>query len=349
MKWRNLLSPFKVWQALRIEASAAWLIARHGTPNVILHFLGGLGDELLLTCLAHELKERSPTLRIWQISHAAELLYGNPDYAMVLGKEFWALRHSNLLEHWRVRLHYAQMVVPGRRDLPSDEHILAIMCRQAGLRGRVRLRPRCHLSEPERSAGRLASRQIAIQSVGQHTHETWMLNKTWFHERFQQVVDGVRRRWPDITVIQLGVPGDPPLENVLDLRGRTSLRQTAAIISQCECLVGTEGLLAHLARAVDCRSVVIFGGRTLPKETGYACNENLVSQLPCAPCGLWQDCDYDRQCMRMIQASNVIDAVDRALAKRDSPLELDEIDLGPQLDPLPRADVLRETTGGCSG
>jgi hypothetical protein len=327
MKWRNLLSPSKVRQALQIECSAAALIARHGTPSAILHFLGGLGDELLLTCPAREMKKRQPALRIWQISHAAELLRGNLDYAIILGPEFWALRHSNLLEHWRVRLQYAEVLIPGRQDVPPAEHILAILCRQAGLRGRVQLRPWCHLGDSEREAGRLAPRQIGIHSVGDRTHETWMLNKTWFHERFQQVVDEMRRRWPGITLVQLGVVGDPPLKNVVDLRGRTSLRQTAAIISQCESFIGTEGLLVHVARAVNCRSVVIFGGRTLPRQTGYACNENLASQLPCAPCGLWQDCDYDRQCMRMIQVSDVLGAVERALAKHGIPLEVEELDL----------------------
>jgi hypothetical protein len=81
---------------------------------------------------------------------------------------------------------------------------------------------------------------------------------------------------------------------------------------------------------VDCRGVIIFGGRELPHQSGYTCNENLASPLPCAPCGLWQDCDYDRECMRMIQAPQVLEALERALAKRGTPLEVDEVDLDQQ-------------------
>jgi hypothetical protein len=331
IQWRNLLSPSKVRQALGIELASTKLLVRHGTPNVILRFYGGLGDELCLTCLAHEIKKRSPASRIWQISGVADLLRGNPDYTLCLGPEYLPLWHSNLLKRWRVWPQYQidYETVPRFRSILPSENYLKVMCRQIGLQGRVQLRPWCHLSEAERHSGRLATRQITIHSVGKQTYKLWMLNKSWFHERFQQVVDGVRRRWPDITVIQLGIRGDPPLENVLDLRGQTSLRRTAAILDQSECFIGGTGFLSHLARAVDCRSVIIFGGRELASQAGYVCNENLQSLLPCAPCGLWNDCDYDRQCMRMIESCHVLEAVDRVLAKRGIPLEVDETDVMP--------------------
>ena len=54
----------------------------------------------------------------------------------------------------------------------------------------------------------------------------------------------------------------------------------------------------HLARAVDCRSVIIYGGREHPSQSGYSANENLYWSGACAPCWLRNDCNYGRICMQ---------------------------------------------------
>ena len=323
LHWRKLADPAAVRLAWQIETEAARWILRCGPPDVILHILGGLGDELLLSCVAHELRKRTPTLRIWQISPAAELLDGNPDYTLVLDKTHWALRHSNLLKRWRLPLRYTEMPVGSRVETPPREHILAVLCRKAGITGIVELRPWCRAT----GNGRLAPRQIAIQSVGENTHETWMANKRWYHDRFQAVVDAIRQRWPDTLVVQLGVAGDLPLAGARDLRGKTALRETAAILSRSLCFIGTSGLLVHLARAVECRSVVIYGGREHAWQSGYSCNENLETHLPCAPCWLWHDCDIDRECMKRITPDQVVAAVERTLARVNEPLTVDTVEL----------------------
>lgn len=322
LNWRKLAAPAAVRLACQIETEAARWVLRRGKPDVILHFLGGLGDELLLTCVAHELRKRTPSLRIWQISHAAELLDGNPDYTLVLDQSHWALRHSNLLKRWRLPLRYTEMPGEGR-ETPPAEHILAVLCRKAGITGPVELRPWCRAT----GDGQLAPRQIAVQSVGEKTHETWMINKSWYHDRFQAAVDIIRQRWPDTLVVQLGVAGDPPLAGARDLRSKTTLRETAAILGKSLCFIGTSGLLVHLARAVECRSVVIYGGREHARQSGYSCNENLESFPPCAPCWLWNECDRDRECMKRITADQVAAAVDRALARAGEPLTVDQVNL----------------------
>jgi len=120
-----------------------------------------------------------------------------------------------------------------------------------------------------------------------------------------------------------------PLAGARDLRGNTTLREAAAILNRSLCFIGTSGLLVHLARAVECRSVVIYGGREHAWQSGYTCNENLESHLPCAPCWLWQDCDRDRECMKQITSDQVVAAVDRALARGGEPLAVDTAELAP--------------------
>ena len=332
MKWRNLLSPAKIAQAARIESCAAWML-RHGWPDVILEFLGGLGDELLLTCVAHEIRARNPAAAVWQISPAAELLYGNPDYSLILDQRYWDLRHSNLLRLWRKRLHYSKMQIAGAYEIPPREHILAVLCRAAGLQGLIQLRPWCFLECNDVPTSNHFTPQICVQSMGEVTHASWMKNKVWFHDRMQCVIDEFIARHPELRVLQIGVEKDPLLNGTVDLRGITTLRQTASKLKQSYCFLGTSGFLAHLARAVDCRSVVIYGGREHAWQSGYSCNENLETRMACAPCWLWHDCDFDRQCMRDVTVEDVLNALDRAIARHGWPLEVDEIVLeqtGPQ-------------------
>jgi ADP-heptose:LPS heptosyltransferase len=151
-----------------------------------------------------------------------------------------------------------------------------------------------------------------------------MNNKEWYPERFQEVVDQLLG---EVSFVQLGSKSDPPIKGALDLRGKTSFRESAAILAASRVFIGIEGFPMHLARAVDCRSVIIYGGREDPQILGYACNENLVGAMPCAPCWQRNRCDYDRECMRMIDAEQVVAAVQKQLARYGSPIERQVIDL----------------------
>jgi len=155
-----------------------------------------------------------------------------------------------------------------------------------------------------------------------------MLNKEWLPERFQKVVKALCR---DFEFVQLGAVTDPPLEGAVDMRGKTTIREAAAILASCRLFVGLVGLVMHLARAVDCRSVIVYGGRELPSQTGYPCNENLSTQPPCSPCWRWNSCDFDRRCLSAITSDDVVDAIYRACDRLHDPLKTDMIDVEPVL------------------
>jgi hypothetical protein len=131
----------------------------------------------------------------------------------------------------------------------------------------------------------------------------------------------------DYTVLQVGSATDPLLPGVRDLRGRTSLRETAALLSQAQLFIGLEGFLMHLARAVDCRSVIVYGGHAHPGKLGYSSNYNLFTPLPCAPCNQRSVCAHNRQCMRAITPEEVLLGVERQLAHLGTPLTDDVVTL----------------------
>ena len=295
---------------------------RLGFPQHYFHGTGGIGDDLMSTTVFHELKKRGGG-RIAVTTRHPGLFQNNPDVDKIL----W---HPHpRLNRWLceglpfVRLGYAEYDPVCDRDAHPEEHILVSICRLAGVTGRIGLRPYFFLSPAELAAGRLTANQIVIQTSGLSAAHA-MRNKEWYPQRFQEVCAGLTR---EFTVIQLGSELDPKLDGVMDLRGKTSLRQSAAILANARVFVGLVGFLMHLARAVDCRSVIVYGGRETPLQTGYTANQNLPSPVECSPCWLRNTCAYDRKCMDMITVPQVIAAARDQIARYGTLLEVQTMQL----------------------
>jgi len=286
--------------------------ARLGSPRRVYHGGGGIGDDLLCTTVFRELKKRGEP-RIVVRSGYRSLFQNNPDVDVVIRKKIpviapLAIHGLNLLQ-----LTYY---------VPLTEHVLASMCRTAGVSGEVALRPYFFLRPDEVTAGRLFERQIVIQSAGLGSTRP-MKNKEWYPERFQEVANRLQGK---ASLIQLGSLLDPPLKGVLDLRGN-SFRETAAILSNSLVFIGLEGFFMHLARAVECRSVIVYGGRVKPLLLGYIANKNLVGATPCSPCWEENKCDYDRECMKIISVEAVVNAAIEQIERHGSVLETEMANL----------------------
>ncbi|KAB8144397.1 glycosyltransferase family 9 protein [Chloroflexia bacterium SDU3-3] len=309
------------WRRAQIAAGSLGLfartVARSGPPRVVLSFVGGVGDQLMCTAVLRELRRRGGR-GLWMLTGAPELFAGSDDVDAVLPANFQLARLARAVGARVVEPRYATYVPEEDRDDIPPGHFIATMCRQAGLAGEVALRPYLRLAEAERAAGRLAPGQIVMQSSGLAGRYP-MANKEWLPERMQAVAAALAQRHP---LVQVGMPSDTPLPGAIDMRGKTSARQMAALLSQARLFIGIAGFPMHLARAVECRSVVVVGGRENPAQGGYGCNENLFSPEPCAPCWKKNDCPYDRRCMRAIEVGHVLAAVDRALARAGEPLEV---------------------------
>jgi len=92
--------------------------------------------------------------------------------------------------------------------------------------------------------------------------------KWWDTGRYQEVVDHFRSK---IQFVQVGEDGHhhPAVDGVLDLRGKTDLRQLVRLVYHCQGILTPVSLLMHLAAAVETKPsmpknrpcVVIAGGR----------------------------------------------------------------------------------------
>jgi heptosyltransferase-2 len=110
--------------------------------------------------------------------------------------------------------------------------------------------------------------------------------------------------------IESAIPSPPSA--VLDLAGKTSLRELMALLKICRVLLSNDTGPMHIAAALGTPVVVPFGS-TSPELTGPGLPDDprhrlLVSDAPCSPCFL-RECPIDFRCMNGISVERVVEAV----------------------------------------
>lgn len=84
-------------------------------------------------------------------------------------------------------------------------------------------------------------------------HNTSIRQKSY--QKFNELI-----KYLNIPTVQIGGRGDLPIENIsLDIRGKTTFRQTAYILKNAKFLLGIDSFPAHCASAVGIPSIILFG------------------------------------------------------------------------------------------
>ncbi|MDA8388037.1 MAG: lipopolysaccharide heptosyltransferase II [Nitrospiraceae bacterium] len=100
------------------------------------------------------------------------------------------------------------------------------------------------------------------------------------------VIFGSAKEAPAAEEIAEGLPG------AVSMAGRTTLRELAAYISECDALVTNDSGPMHVGYAVGAPLVALFGS-TSPALTGPPAGSAVIKkELPCSPC-------FKRQCARL--------------------------------------------------
>jgi len=300
------------WFRLAAQAPrVGWRLARWGVPRRALLFGPlSLGDDLLCTAVLREARRRGQPFAMF--TGRPELFAGNPDPARLLPIDDYHIATLRRFGAGIVQPYYVDAnPLEEQRDRLPKRHIIAEMCARAGLHGKISLRPHLRLTEAERADGRLFPRQIAIQSTGLGAAIPYDA-KEWGPAHFAEVA---RQLSPQSKLVQVGTASDPALPVDHDLRGRTTLREAAAILANSDVFIGLEGFLTHLARAVDCPAVVVMGGRAPAEIFGYSANRNLTAFPECAPCARRTGCPNNMKCMSAISPETVATAARDILAK----------------------------------
>lgn len=118
--------------------------------------------------------------------------------------------------------------------------------------------------------------------------------KQWPIERYREVIRRVTAEYPDSHIVLFGSSIEETMiqEMARGLRGRislaagkTSVKQVAALIEQCDLLVCNDSGLMHTAVAVGTPVVAIYGPTDI-RRTAPLGQHNVVirHELPCSPC-----------------------------------------------------------------
>jgi ADP-heptose:LPS heptosyltransferase len=108
-------------------------------------------------------------------------------------------------------------------------------------------------------------------------------------------------------------------EGGLNLAGRTSLQETAAILKKCALLVSGDSGVLHIAVGLGTSTVSLFGPGIAAKwaprgDAHHVINKNMACS-PCTKFGTTPKCPIDVKCMKDISVDEVFGAV-MALVKK---------------------------------
>ncbi len=97
----------------------------------------------------------------------------------------------------------------------------------------------------------------------------------------------------------------------IDLMGRTSLPELAAVLRKLDLLVTNDTGTMHLAAGSGTPIASVFLATAQPWDTGPAAEKCICFEpdLPCHPCSFGVECDRKNECREKISAKAVFDAV----------------------------------------
>lgn len=148
--------------------------------------------------------------------------------------------------------------------------------------------------------------------------------KLWEEDKFSELASMLQENL-SCRIIFTGSKHDVPVidgiinkidskDGIINLAGKTSLKELAYLYSRCSVLICTDTGPMHIAAAMGCRVVALFGP-TSPLRTGpYGRGHKVIrSDMDCSPC-LKKECD-NTACMKNITVAAVFDAVKSSLSR----------------------------------
>jgi hypothetical protein len=284
----------------------------YGKPGFIVYWGKALGDNLLLTSPLKYKYDRTKKKQ-WVLSYYPELFRYNKKVICLKNNDRGEERIIRILKFSFNQPNYSRFIDEDTQESP-DNHIIRIMARELCIKeyNSVPLEIDYKLHPKELSKFDKKPR-IAIQS-NSNGAKLFIANKQWYPERFQEVVNYLS---PFFEIVQVGSTDDFYLEGCVDYRGKTTIRESIAIIASSRLFIGLVGFYMHAAKAVGTKSLIIYGGREHPDQSGYSDNINIYTATDCSPCWKWSKCDFMRKCMQEITFDTVKDQLDLIIKNRE--------------------------------
>lgn len=191
--------------------------------------------------------------------------------------------------------------------------------------------PELFVLEQEREAALELLTQLRVPKggkiIGINPGAAYGSAKCWLPDRFRSLITKLIQD-PLVTILCFGDRAGASVVHeicqgfspqVIDLAGKTNLRELMALIEQCTVLVTNDSGPMHIAAALQTPLVALFGS-TNPIATGpYEQGDIIYKHVSCSPC-YKRTCPIDFKCMKEISVEDVYQTVIRRLSSSDRPL-----------------------------
>jgi GT2 family glycosyltransferase len=234
-------------EAVMLKKWAHWNRVRRFDHPIIVKRQYAVGDVLLTTPIIRALHEKYPLCEIWVQTDYPDIFKGNPCVAH-------AVKHDIMVQGAVPRdamvidLNMAYERTPGR-------HVVYSYAEVAGL-DPMDLPAACRLEFYY--SGTAANRGLAGRWLAMHIGPTSWPGKNWPNDRWNSVAQHFRKKGFKIMVLG-SPPKDASILCDLDMRGQSGYEELAALMGQCEAVVGLDSFPAHLAAAIGRKCVVLYG------------------------------------------------------------------------------------------
>ncbi len=191
--------------------------------------------------------------------------------------------------------------------------------------------PRLFVTDKEKREVRTLLKEFHVPERGPRSHliginptSAYGSAKNWPTENFHKFASDLLEKMPDHTLLFFGDPSGAPLvqkicrglpERVINLAGRTSLRELVALISICDLFITNDSGPMHIAEALSTPLIAIFGSTSELATGPYSKGRVIRGEAACAPCFL-RRCPIDFRCMRSITPAQMLRAAQEMLASR---------------------------------
>lgn len=159
---------------------------------------------------------------------------------------------------------------------------------------------------------------VALGFGGGRNVKTRTTLKTWPTVHYQRLAEQLEERgrrmvWlgdsEDATLVEnLRVPG-------INLAGRLSISETAAVLCECRIAVSNDTLILHLSESLGVPTLGLFG----PTDPSHyrprgEHSKHLWLGVPCSPChrdGYFPPCSYEHTCMNALDVETVLEKIEQ--------------------------------------
>ena len=134
---------------------------------------------------------------------------------------------------------------------------------------------------PKKIKNRNSPRYITFQ-----TKTGWSVYKEWWG--WQELIDLIKDKRPDIEIYQIGGPNDPQIKNIDGSFCGDSFEDNVSAQAWAKLHIGLDSVFNHTTNINWCnkgktKSIILFGS-TQAESSGYPHNKNISLGLSCQPC-----------------------------------------------------------------